>query len=77
MENKTLIILAVLLIVISSLLLLKNFNSSVVASETTEQLELNLSNLKVCCNYIDEQGKDRSCILQERFDCSLCGEKCS
>jgi len=77
MKTKTFALLAILLIAASSGVLWWSFNRGVIAATTTENLVMNISELKVCCSYLDEQGKERSCIIQQRFDCSLCEERCT
>lgn len=77
METKTFALLAILLIAASSGILWYSFNKGVIASAPTENLVMNLSDLKVCCSYLDEQGKERSCIIQQRFDCSICQDRCA
>lgn len=77
METKTFAVLAILLIAASTGILWWNFNKEVIAATPSENIVMNLSELKVCCSYIDEQGKERSCIIQQRFDCSLCQERCT
>jgi len=76
MKKSTIITLIIVLVIFSALLLITNYNKQIVASESQENLEINLSDFKVCCSYLDEAGNEKSCVIKERFDCSICKEKC-
>ena len=76
MNTKIMAILSILLIASAAILIFYNFNSSVIASGPSDKIIMNLSDMKTCCTYT-ENGREKSCIIQERFDCSVCDEKCS
>jgi len=71
------IVIAIILIISASLLLVTNFRKAVIGAQVNENIVMNLSELKVCCTYLDEQGDEKSCIIKERFNCSLCESRCS
>ncbi|MBU1111304.1 MAG: hypothetical protein KJ896_00875 [Nanoarchaeota archaeon] len=78
MKSKTYIILIVVLIFLALLFLIKNYNENIIGDSGGESLEL--ENLKVCCEYLDENGETKSCsILNDpRYDCEkLCSSRCS
>ena len=76
MNTKIMAIIAIMLLASAVLLLVYNFNNSIIASGPSDKIIMNLSDMKTCCTYT-ENGKEKSCIIQERFDCSVCNEKCS
>lgn len=71
------IALVVVLLAASATLLINNFNDQVIAGEVNDPIILERNNLKVCCTYLDESGQEKTCAIQERFDCSVCEPKCS
>lgn len=77
METKNIVIISIILILLSGFILVKNFNSQVIATGTEDSITLNLSEYKTCCTYVDEKGEEKSCIIQNRFDCSVCEITCS
>jgi len=70
-----LIIIVVLLVAIT--ILYKNYKEDiVVGAGYDEELEMNIEDLKTCCEYY-EKGELKICSILKRFDCSLCESKCS
>lgn len=70
-----LIIIVILLVTVT--ILYKNYKEDiVVGDEPDEELEMNIEDLKICCEYY-EDGELKTCSILERFDCSLCESKCS
>jgi len=70
MKTRTYVILIVALIFISLLILVKNYNENIIGA--AEGDNINLEDLKVCCEYVNEEGETKTCSIRNRYDCSLC-----
>ena len=79
MKIKTYLIIIVILIIISLLILVKNYNENIVGEKGTDAIELNKDDMKICCEYTDEQGETKTCTIlnDPRYDCKkLCSSRC-
>ena len=71
------IIITVILLLASGVILVKNYSDGIVASGIEDTLTLNLSEYKTCCTYFDDLGKEKSCIIKNKYDCNICESTCS
>jgi hypothetical protein len=39
-------------------------------------VNIDLTDLKVCCVYLDENGNAKNCMVLEKYPCSYCSNKC-
>lgn len=77
MKTKTYIILIVILVIVSLLILIKNYNENIVGEGKIDTIELYKEDMKECCKYIDEDGKEKTCSVLLKYSCDLCASRCS
>ena len=69
-------LIIILILIVATLILYKNYKEDAVVGYNFEELELDKSELKECCEYY-ENGELKTCSILKRFDCNLCEPRCS
>ncbi|MBS3141305.1 hypothetical protein J4405_04125 [Candidatus Woesearchaeota archaeon] len=75
MKLRYIIMLSLALLIASTIITLNNYNTTVKASRTSS-LEIEKSDLKECCVYL-ENNKEKTCSILKEYSCELCTKKCS
>ena len=75
MKLKYIIMVSLALLIASAIITLNNYDNTVKASRTTS-LEIEKSDLKECCIYL-ENNKEKTCSILKEYSCELCSQKCS
>ena len=76
MKTKYWLLIVFLILVITTLILYKNYKENAVVGYNLEELKIDKSELKECCEYY-ENGELKTCSILKRFDCNLCEPRCS
>ena len=75
---KLTISLCLFIVLLASLLYLtEDMHSYLLTNRDGEQLVIQTEDLKECCNYIDEEGLEKTCRIFNEFSCDNCQLLCS
>ena len=76
--DKALAILTIVLIALAVYLTLTNgFRVFMLNQNKNEQLIIPKENIRECCEYLDDEGFLRKCIVFADYDCSSCDIYCA
>ena len=69
--------LGIVMMLLSSFLFLsEGVHKQALTSRTEEQLIIPKENLKDCCNYLDENGNEKTCSIFIEYSCDNCNSLC-
>ena len=76
MKLRYIIMVSLALLVASAVITLNNYNTTVKASRTSS-LEIEKSDLRECCTYLNINNQEKTCSVLKEYSCDLCLQKCS
>ena len=73
----TISLCAVIILLASFLYFNEDLHGYLLTNREGEQLVIPAEDLKDCCNYVDEQGLEKTCRVLNEFSCDNCQALCS